>query len=200
MRARFALLISGQCCELREVVLRDKPAELHAASAKATVPVLVLPDGTVLEQSLDIMLWALHQCDPQGWLIPDQGSLDEMLALITQCDGDFKSHLDCYKYPERYENVDAETHRSAGAKFLTQLDHRLKAGYLFGQRPALADFAIAPFVRQFAQTDQSWFDAQPWPKLQAWLSAIIDTSMYARIMQKYPKWASGMAKVIFPDC
>jgi UPF0176 protein len=203
MRARLALMASGQICELREVVLRDKPHEMLAASAKATVPVLVTSDGHVLDESLDIMLWALQQHDPEHWLSPQQGSREAMLALIAQCDGEFKYHLDRYKYPERYknenENVDAQSHRAAGAAFLQRLNAQLSATpYLFGAHAALADMAIAPFVRQFAQTDQDWFCKQPWPQLQAWLSAIVDAARYERIMQKYPRWESGTAGVFFP--
>lgn len=203
MRARLALLVSCQNCELREVVLRDKPQEMLAASAKATVPVLVTPDGQVLDESLDIMLWALQQHDPEHWLGPQQGSRAAMIALIAQCDGEFKYHLDRYKYPERYkngdENVDAQTHRTAGAAFLAQLNAQLSATpYLFGAHAALADMAIAPFVRQFARTNQDWFSIQPWPRLQAWLSAIVDAERYERIMQKYPRWESGTAGVCFP--
>lgn len=199
MRARLALMTSGQVCELREVVLRDKPQALLAASAKGTVPVLVTQDGRVLEESLDIMLWALEQHDPEQWLVPEHGSLADMLQLITQCDGEFKFHLDRYKYPERYENAEAEAHRAAGEVFLEKLEHRLSAGcYLFGSRAALADMAIAPFVRQFAQVDQDWFGAQPWPRLRAWLAAIVESERYSSVMQKYPQWTPGTAGVIFP--
>ena len=105
MRARLALATSGQACALREVVLRNKPAALLAASAKGTVPVLVLPDGTLLEQSLDIMLWALRRHDPGQYLVPDMGSAADMLALIAECDGPFKQALDHCKYPERYPDT-----------------------------------------------------------------------------------------------
>jgi glutathione S-transferase len=199
MRARLALMVSGQNCELREVVLRDKPQALLDASAKATVPLLIGLDGQVLDESLDIMLWALQQHDPEHWLTPQSGSIEAMLALIAQCDGEFKHHLDRYKYPERYENTDAQAHRAAGAGFLQMLDRQLsEAQYLFGKHATLADMAIAPFVRQFALADQDWFYAQAWPSLQAWLSAIVDAEMYTRMMQKYPQWMSGTAGVIFP--
>jgi glutathione S-transferase len=156
-----------------------------------------------MDESLDIMLWALQQRDPEGWLSPGQGSLETMLALIAQYDGEFKYHLDRYKYPERYVDADAQKHRAAGAVFLMQLDAQLGAQqaampYLFGARAALADMAIAPFVRQFAQADTQWFDAQPWPRLQAWLSAIVESEMFGCIMQKYPPWQSGAEPVFFP--
>ncbi|GBG15627.1 glutathione S-transferase [Novimethylophilus kurashikiensis] len=198
MRARLALLVSGQRCELREVVLRDKPQAMLDASPKGTVPVLILTDGQVLDESLDIMLWALRQYDPEQWLSPQQGSLEAMLALIAQCDGEFKFHLDRYKYPERYDNVDALEHREAAQGFLLGLEARLgEAAYLFGEHPALADMAIAPFVRQFSQTDLDWFSAQPWPRLRDWLSGIVGAGMFERVMEKYSQWVPGTDGVVF---
>ncbi|WP_394789027.1 glutathione S-transferase [Rhodoferax sp.] len=202
MRARLALWASGQAVELREVVLRSKPAELVAASAKATVPVLVQPDGSVLEQSLDIMRWALQRSDPAGWLAPTQGSLDGMLALIALIDGDFKQHLDRYKYPGRYEDDSSprstDMHRSAAGLTMAQLNQQLAdQPYLFGLHAALADMAIAPFVRQFAHVDPDWFAAQPWSRLQAWLADWEASELLAQVMQKYPAWDSGTAGVTF---
>jgi len=199
MRARFALLASGLRCELREVVLRNKPAELLAASPKGTVPVLVLADGTVIDQSLDIMLWALNQQDPEGWLQPESGSLEDMLSLIGQCDGDFKQQLDRYKYPDRYEGADALAHRSNGSRFVQDLDARLRtSACLFADHPALADVAIAPFVRQFAQTDAQWFAGEPWPALQDWLARLTGAPWWAAATLKYPAWKTGEAGVVFP--
>ena len=199
MRARLALAVSGQVCELREVVLRAKPAALLSASPKGTVPVLVLPKGAVIDQSLDIMRWALAQHDPEHWLTPEQGSLEATNALIAQCDGPFKSHLDRYKYPNRYDNTDAAAHRSAGAEYLAMLDHRLQSHtYLFGSRPCLADMAIAPFVRQFAHVDIEWFQGQPWPALQHWLHAFLDSPRFAQIMGKYSAWEPGSDGIRFP--
>jgi glutathione S-transferase len=199
MRARMALLASGTVCELREIVLRAKPQELFAASTKGTVPVLVLPDGTVIEESLDIMLWALESNDPQHWLTPEHGSLDDMLQRIAQCDGDFKLHLDRYKYPNRFDNVDALQHRASGADFLLKLESDLaQHPYLFGNRPTLADIAIFPFVRQFAQTDQSWFDAQPWPHLLRWLSVLLDSALFSSVMHKFAPWVSETTGPVFP--
>jgi len=200
MRARLALAASGLVVELREVDLKDKPAAMLQASPKGTVPVLVDHSGRVLEESLDIMLWALQQHDPAHWLVPETDSLEMMLALIAQCDGDFKQHLDRYKYPGRYADVDVLAQRTAGAEFLAQLDARLhQHPYLFGQQPALADMAIAPFVRQFAQTDLDWFNQQPWPALRVWLASIIDAPSFANIMTKYANWAPGAERVCFPS-
>ena len=194
MRARMALLVSATSVRLREVVLRDKPAEMIAASPKATVPVLLLPDGQVIDESLAIMRWALEGNDPQAWL---QGDAAES-ALIAEADGTFKDHLDRYKYPTRYENVDALEHRAAGLVFLENLDALLQdSGQLMGAKPTLADHAIFPFVRQFANNDRAWFDQLPLPALQQWLSDHLASPLFATTMQKYPQWQSGDVEPVF---
>ncbi|MEM8751167.1 MAG: glutathione S-transferase [Pseudomonadota bacterium] len=205
MRARLALQVSCQEVELREVVLRDKPAQMIEASAKATVPVLVTSSGDVVDESLDVMLWALRRNDPENWLSPQSGILDEMLALIGDNDGPFKTHLDRYKYATRHvDNGDAEAfsneHRDAALTHLRVLEKRLASHpYLFGSRFSLADAAIAPFVRQFANTDRAWFDAQPLPHLQGWLKAFLSSTAFAGIMRKYPQWRAPEDAVIFPE-
>jgi len=200
MRARLALMVSNRVCELREVVLRDKPQEMLEVSAKGTVPILIDVDGRVLDQSIDIMLWALRQHDPEKWLMPQQGSVTEMLELIALFDEGFKYHLDRYKYPDRYPGVDAQAHRHEGSLYLGRLNAQLSATkYLFGNNVALADMAIAPFVRQFAHTDRAWFNEQPWPGLQAWLAGFTESQIYSSVMQKYPPWESGNAGVVFPS-
>lgn len=201
MRARLAIAVSGTVCELREVVLRDKPSALLEASPKATVPVLVDVDGRTLEQSLDIMLWALHRNDPAGWLRPGQGDLAAMLALIADCDATFKYHLDRYKYPQRYENPDSTGHREKAGLWLCQLNARLeKAAFLFGDHAALADMAILPFVRQYAHTDIAWFDAQPWAALRQCLQNWMRSDLFERVMQKYPAWTEQAGAERFPPC
>ncbi len=194
MRARMALLISGTAVRLREVVLRDKPEEMIAASPKATVPVLVLLDGRVIDESLAIMHWALGRNDPQDWL---QGSAAET-ELIAEADGPFKDHLDRYKYPTRYENVDALEHRAGGLVFLEKLDNLLQvSGQLMGTKATLADHAIFPFVRQFANNDRDWFDQLPLPALQQWLGDHLASPLFATTMQKYPQWQSGDVEPLF---
>lgn len=199
MRARLAIASSGQACELREIVLRDKPAEMLQASPKGTVPVLIDVDGRVIEQSLDIMMWALDKHDPWQWLAPEHGTRDAMHALIARCDGEFKQHLDRYKYPDRYAGVDGGEHRAAGMAFLLALNERLAVTpYLFGSRPNLADMAIVPFVRQYANTDKDWFDQQAWPALRAWLASIVDGPLFEHVLCKFPRWESGTDGVRFP--
>jgi glutathione S-transferase len=200
IRARLALTVSAQSCELREVVLRDKPLELLSASPKGTVPVLVDVDAGVIAESLDIMLWTLQRNDPAQWLSAEQGSLRAMLELIGRCDDEFKYHLDRYKYPDRHPDAERDTHRNAGAEFLHDLNAQLGGkDYLFGNRPALADMAIAPFVRQFASTDVAWFDSQPWTALHRWLAAFTQSALFERVMRKYPRWQPGTTGVTFPE-
>ncbi len=186
MRARLALLVSGQAFELREVALKNKPAEMLAASPKGTVPVLVLADGTVLEQSLDVMLWALRREDPGHWLQPGTGTLQDMLELVALCDDGFKPQLDRYKYPGRFAPAEGSA-RERGAQFLHGLEARLSAhAHLAGEHATLADAAVMPFVRQFAMVEPAWFEAQPWPRLRGWLSGWIASDLFVRAMHKPP--------------
>ena len=192
MRARMAIAVGGVQVELREVVLRDKPPELIKASEKSTVPVLVLPDGFVIDESLDIMRWALAQNDPDGWLIADD------LHLIHQNDGPFKAALDRYKYPHRY-GLDTDTsYRDEGLAILRHLEAKLQnQPFLSGETRGLTDIAIFPFIRQFAATDQTWFDAQPMPALHRWLGTLLSSDLFACIMTRYPRWRAGEAPTIF---
>lgn len=199
MRARLALAISGVKVEHREITLKNKAAEMLAASPKGTVPVLVLPGGDVIDESLDVMLWALRRNDPEAWLAPVQGPIDEMLVLVTGNDGAFKRSLDRYKYPNRYAEEsagDAEAfglhHRNLGAAWLLKLEGMLAGGWLFGARASLADMALLPFVRQFAHTDPDWFAAQNWPQLKTWLAAFEASALYAGVMEKHAPWQAGV--------
>ncbi len=184
MRARLALLVSGLVYEKREVTLKDKPAHLLELSPKGTVPVLWLPDQTVLDESLDIMRWALIQYDPEGWL---EGLNKDAQALIVTNDETFKVHLDRYKYPIRYDLTAEQAlsiHRVQGAWVLNELDQRLRdQPYLSGANWGFTDAAIAPFVRQFAHVDSQWFAAQPWQKLATWLAKFESSSPFLNIMR-----------------
>ncbi len=182
MRARMALHISAMDVEHREVRLRDKPAELLEASPKGTVPVLVTGDGHVIDESLDIMRWALDRHDPEGWL----DDVDD--ELIAANDGPFKHHLDRYKYDTRYDS-DAAHHRSEAIAILGDLNRRLAgSACLCGDRRTMTDIAIFPFVRQFAGADRDWFDAQPLPNLQRWLGGLLASELFAAIMVKREAW------------
>ena len=201
MRARMAIARAGIDCRLREVVLRDKPAEMLEVSPKGTVPVIVEPDGTVIEESLDVMAWALAHNDADSWLSPETGTLDQMMALVAECDGPFKRALDRYKYPNRYEQEGVVRHdqRALGLAFLEQLNARLEGHpQLFGARVSYADIAIFPFVRQFANTDRDWFDALDLPHLQAWLAHHLDSALFKQIMPKFAQWKTGDEEPVFP--
>lgn len=196
MRARLALQVSGISVEHREVVLKNKPAHLLALSPKGTVPVLWLPQpegGQVLEQSLDIMRWALHQHDPLGWLPATDTDMADALALIGHNDGPFKQQLDRYKYPNRSGLASGLADRDGAAAWLITLETRLQAQpFLAGGQFGLADAAIAPFVRQFAHTDPSWFAAQPWPRLRAWLIEFETSKLFEAIMHKHAPWQAPL--------
>lgn len=201
IRARLALAASAVAYQPEEVVLRNKPHALLAASPKGTVPVLVLPDGQVLEQSLDIMLWALRQNDPGSWLKPEHGSLEALLTLIADLDQHFKPLLDRCKYPERYASQHSlADSRAQAVQWLTDaLEARLRPhasqtpgmqpGFLFGSRISLADAAIFPFVRQFAAVDQAWWQSLPLPHLQHWRQYWLQLPLFEQVMQK-PQAAS----------
>ncbi|MEP6870105.1 MAG: glutathione S-transferase, partial [Novosphingobium sp.] len=192
MRARLAVAVSGVTCELREVKLSAKPAEMIAASPKGTVPVLVLPDGEVIDQSLEIMRRVLAICDPHGWLGCDDA------ALIAANDGPFKHDLDRYKYPHRHGS-DAAQHRAAGLEWLQVLEQRLTASAnLCGEQMGLTDAAIMPFVRQFAATDREWFDAQAFPGVQAWLARHLASPLFAAVMVRFAPWQAADTPVLFP--
>lgn len=196
MRARLAIAVSEIQVAVREVVLRDKPAELIAISPKATVPVLQLADGQVIDESLDVMLWALQNNDPAQWLAP---GMAEMQPLLDVNDGPFKHHLDRYKYPGRYDDVDAEHHREQALLCLMPLDAQLqKTAYLFGEHPSLVDAAIFPFVRQFAATDAEWFDQQPLAGLHRWRAYWAQSELFKRAMTRWPQWKTGDQEPLFP--
>lgn len=191
MRARLALVVSQTPCKLREVKLSDKPQAMLDASPKGTVPVLVLEDETVIEESIEVMRWALARNDPEGWLARDDAD------LIAQSDGPFKHALDRYKYPNRYDDCDPLPHRAAGLDFLQKLDARLaEGGQLCGNSRGLADAAIFPFVRQFANHDREWFDAQDLPSLHPWLAGHLESPLFKTVMQREKPWQPGDAPIV----
>jgi glutathione S-transferase len=192
MRARLALQASAVQVELREILLKDKPQALLQASPKGTVPVLVLQDGRVLEQSLDIMLWALRRSDPLGWLPTDPAAMSDTLAGIALNDGAFKQALDRYKYPGRFALADGLQPRDEAAQMLLPWEQRLQQqAFLGGAHWGLLDAALAPFVRQFAHTDAPWFAAQDWPCLQQWLQRFESSAAFAAVMHKAPVWSAA---------
>ena len=190
MRARMSIVRMNFQVELREVILRDRPEHMMDISPKGTVPVLLLPDGTIIEESLDIMLWSLSE----AWLV------GVWKDLIEVNDGDFKYHLDRYKYNNRYENVlSSEEHREHAVSILKTYDERLsKQAYLCGDTISLADLALSPFVRQFANTDRAWFDQLPLPQLLKWLEGILESDLFKACMVKHKQWQDGDEPISFP--
>jgi len=194
MRARLAILSSGVQVDLREILLRDKPQAFRATSPKATVP--VIDTGTVvIAESRDVMLWALRQHDPANWLADP----DATAALIATNDGPFKTALDHTKYAVRHPDRDEATDRAKAATYLYPLNDRLAHHtHLLGAAETMADAALRPFVRQFANTNRDWFNAQDWPHLIRWLTAFESSDSFATIMVKQPLWQPGAAPNLFP--
>nr|WP_274598450.1 glutathione S-transferase [Pseudomonas lurida] len=181
MRARLALRYSGVCVRIIEVSLKAKPAEMLALSPKGTVPVLSV-NGEVIDESLAIMQWALAQHDPDNWRLQGDPSV---LALIDENDQGFKYHLDRYKYAERYPEHPMEHYRAEGEVFLQKLEGLLAdRAYLLAHHPSLADMALAPFVRQFAHVDRGCFARAPYPRLQRWLEAFLQSPLFIGVMAK----------------
>ncbi|MCV2351346.1 glutathione S-transferase [Paucibacter sp. Y2R2-4] len=191
MRARLALRYAGLAVEIREIQLRAKPAAMLLASPKGTVPVLVLPNGQVLEQSLDIMAWALAQQDPEGWREPQFDN--QAQAWIARNDGPFKLLLDRYKYPERYtERSQAHWRQEAEVLMLAPMEQALQQQrFLLGASPSWADMALMPFIRQFARVDLAWFEAAPYAALRAWLAELEGSALFESIMHKQEVWQPG---------
>ena len=191
----MALAASGVEVMLREVLLKDKPSELLAASPKATVPVLVLSDGQIIEESLDVMQWALEYRDPLNWLEGEALKSDWIIA----CDGDFKHWLDRYKYAERYPEHAAEDYRQNAEAFIQKLEDQLSStDWVGGDAANAVDVALFPFMRQFAGVDPSWWQQAPYPHVQQWLENWLNSALFSAIMAKYPRWESGQPGERFP--
>ena len=197
MRARLALWQSRVAFELREIVLRDKPQLMLDASPKGTVPVLVLDASAktgidkpvVIDESLDIMLWALTQKDPSNWLLTESDTLDTALAFVERNDNEFKGWLDKYKYFDRFPEHSQQHYRAQGEIFLAELESRLKTyAFLSGEHFGFLDAAIAPFIRQFAHVDLEWFEQCQYERVKQWLNDFKASELFLAIMKKFPVW------------
>ena len=189
IRARMAIKVSRLQVELREVTLTDKPQSLLDYSAKATVPVLILPDGAVIDESVDIMNWALSLHDPKKWLANNQDIKQQFDSLIDSNDGKFKLHLDHYKYADRFPEQPMHFYRDQAEDFITELDERLNHNeFLCGESLSFADVAIFPFIRQFYFVDKEWFEQSDYSHLQAWLEYLLQDPLFLSIMDKYKPW------------
>jgi glutathione S-transferase len=197
MRARLALRYSQQKVILRETVLKNKPSQMLDISPKGTVPVLQLPDGQVIDESLDIMRWTLQNNDPNT-LLPTESAKTTCDELIRKCDTQFKPWLDKYKYADRHPEQSAEVYRQEGEVFLARLESLLLANdMLLSEQPSLVDIAIMPFVRQFAMVDSKWFDTCPYPALRRWLNHWLATEIFQCIMKKYAPWQIDQGDILF---
>jgi glutathione S-transferase len=185
IRARLAIVYAEIPVEIREIQLKHKPEQMLALSLKGTVPILQLPDGKVIDESLDIMRWALAQHDPEHWLDVSEDSV----KLIQWNDGDFKYYLDRYKYADRYTEFPESYYRSQGGKFLAELESKLSQNpYLGGSHFSLLDAAIFPFIRQFAAVDSLWFVSSGYQHLNNWLNGLLASDLFILVMGKYPIW------------
>lgn len=186
MRARMALRYAGIDVEHREIELRNKPQSMLLASPKGTVPVLCIGD-VVLDESLDIMRWAISQSDPDGW-----GSADDAIAQvwIAKNDGPFKVLLDQYKYPNRYPELDqAVVLNEALQIMLLPMEQALQVTqYLMGDKLTWVDVAIFPFIRQFSMVDAKKFEQLPIPAVKKWLAQLLESELFQSVMHKHPVW------------
>jgi len=200
MRARIAIYKSQKKVILRDIVLSNKPQLMLDASPKGTVPVLVLPEQ-VIEESFDIMLWALQRSDPNNLLHHDDlGALPKMLALVAKFDQEFKGKLEQYKCAKRYREDTLIVNRQACEPYLQDLEQRLIAqSFLCGATESLADIAILPFIRQFARVERQWYLQAPYPKLRQWLNQYLQSKMFSKVMTKHPLWLECQDIVFLGD-
>jgi glutathione S-transferase len=200
MRARLALAYCNIKCGLREISLKSKPEEMLVLSPKGTVPVLYLPRSkTVLEQSFDIMLWALEQNPTQTWLTGDKVHQQSILDLIEQNDTQFKPWLDKYKYASRFPEQDPLHYFKNAGLYLKKIEKCLDDNqYLGGEQVNLADMATLPFVRQFASVDRELFDKNH-PQLVYWLDTYLSSNIFETVMHKYPIWDPEQTIIYFPE-
>lgn len=210
MRARMGLLMAKQQVMLRAITMKNKPEEMLKVSPKGTVPVLVLTDETlsntvVIDESLDIMVWALQQNDPEDLLHKDNPEdLLEMLELVKRNDKEFKPQLEIYKKSKRFRTGTEVEERQKCEIFIAELEQRLSRRNLeencfVGNKPGLIDYALIPFVRQFSRVNKAWFKQAPYPLLREWIQQQMQTRLYAKAMEKYPLWLDEYEECLFGD-
>jgi len=199
MRARLGLLLAQQSVILRDIVMTSIPDEMFAASAKGEVPVLVFDDGKVIDESLDIMLWALKENDPRNLLYSqNETMLSNMLALIERSDHEFVEALNKYKAASRYHDDNLDEYRQLCEPFIKNLEHKLtKHNFIMGEQASLVDYAILPFIRQFSRVDKKWYQQAPYPKLRAWLERHYQNPIFSKAMKKYPQWLETKEVIVF---
>ncbi|MFT5669198.1 MAG: glutathione S-transferase [Glaciecola sp.] len=197
MRARLAIFKSKQAVELRDVKLTNKPAAMLIASAKGTVPILVVSPVQIIDESLDVMLWSLEQSDPDNLLL-DASIRHDLLAFIAMYDLEFKACIERYKAAKRYHEPNLEQCRQACEVYVKDLEHRLgKHSYVWGEYESVADIAILPFIRQFAKVERSWYVQSSYTNVKRWLNKYLQSAMFNKVMALHPIWEEGSEVVIF---
>ncbi len=214
MRSRLAIFRSKQAVELRDVVLTDKPPQMIAASSKATVPILVLASSKVIDESLDVMLWALGESDPNNLLRTDSSTnesvssnqtmgaikLEDIRNLVALFDREFIPCLDAYKCAKRYHESNLQECRQACEVYIQQLEQRLSShAYLIDDEESMADIALLPFIRKFAKVERQWYQQSPYLNLRRWLNRYLQSAMFNKVMAKYPLWSLGQPVIKFGD-
>jgi glutathione S-transferase len=204
MRARLAILLAQQSVQIRAITMKDKPADMLQASPKGTVPVLIIEDGDqsqVVDESLDVMLWALNRNDPENLLYAhDEKALPEMLKVIEQNDTEFKSNLEKYKRAKRFHGDDLEACRLECESFVQTLEQRLFLHeFLMGANPSLLDYALLPFIRQFSRVNKAEFAHERYKNLRRWLSHHLQSRLFSRAMFKYPLWLESQEKCVLGE-
>lgn len=201
MRARLGILLAEQQVLLRDIVMTNIPAEMFAASPKGEVPTLVINDASVLDESLDIMIWALKQNDPSNLLYSHQeNAFEKMLTLISRNDNAFVEELKKYKAASRYHDAAEGEYRQQCEVFIKHIEELLtKHEFIFGNAPSLVDYAILPFIRQFSRVDRKWYLHSPYPKLRAWLEKHYQNPLFSKAMKKYPQWLDSKEEIVFGE-
>ncbi len=199
MRARFGILLAKSPVQLRAIVLKNKPAEMLQSSPKGTVPVLVINPSTVIDESLDIMLWALSKSDPQNLLYKDRPeTLPEMMSMINRFDTEFKVCLEKYKSAKRYHEDSKSYHREQCEVYILDLEKRLTEHlFIMGEHLSLVDYAILPFIRQFARVDRKWYLQTPYPNVKRWLKTHLESQVFSKAMTNFPLWLDSQESFLF---
>lgn len=199
MRARLAIYKSKKPVLLRDLVLSNKPPEMLLASPKGTVPVVVLSNDHVIEESLDVMLWALKRSDPDDLLRGAEAeTLHDMLTIINDFDVEFKTRLEAYKCAKRYQEDNVTECRLACELYIQQLEERLtKHTFLLSEQESMLDIALMPFIRQFARVERQWYLQSPYPKLRQWLNSYLQSALFTKVMAKHPLWLDSQVEVVF---
>jgi len=205
MRARIAIYYAKQKVALRDLVLTNKPDEMLVASPKGTVPVLVIGNELVqpqiIDESIEVMLWALHESDPENLMHSETPHLlSEMLSLISKFDTEFKKCFDKYQCAKRYHEDSLVSDREACEKYIAGLEQRIELnGFLMSNKTSLADIALLPFIRKFSKVERQWYLQSPYPNLRAWLNNYLQSRMFSKVMTQYPLWLENKELVIFGE-